>query len=150
MSNFLGFGQFKGKSHEWVFFRAPWYARWLYNNGIYRQRHSFDEVEATHFPMLYRRASHLKGTCEQCNQPATRMGLTFLASGSLSSVGFFCNNCKYLGGARTTYETPSFFPENARLPRNAQRMITDEIRRRYIHGRLTQKKMEGFFTECAF
>jgi hypothetical protein len=95
MTYSFSFGRFKDKTFEWCFFKAPWYVRWIYENGIYRQRHLFDEDEAAHFLELYRHASDLAVTCEQCNQPATRMGLTFLASGSLGSVGFFCDECEY-------------------------------------------------------
>src|SRR5437588_13033792 len=111
MSNKLNFGRFEGKTYEWIFFKAPWYVRWMIDEQLHRQEHLFSKEEGDYFRELYDRACHLTGTCQQCEKrPTTRMCLiTQHRSWSLSGVGFFCDECEYMGGSRTNYIQPSFF-----------------------------------------
>src|SRR5688572_21715990 len=147
MSYKLSFGMYEGKTFEWLFFNAPWYAQWIYHNRIHRQEHNMDEDEGDHFSNLYRRATNLGGTCSRCNErPVSRMGLTFLrGTGQLGQVGFYCDECD----ASTGVYRASFFVEAVDLPRCEQLRITQEIRQHYIGsgGNLTQKKMGAFFTD---
>ena len=127
MSNKLTFGKHEGRTHEWLFFNAPGYAHWIYENGIHRQEHNFDELERIHFRELYRRATSLGGTCCQCNvKPVERMGLTtHHGSGAVSAVGFYCDTCEYRGGSCTGYYAPSFFVEAYTISSADQRMIVN-------------------------
>jgi len=147
MSNTLSFGKHEGKTFEWLFFKQPGYARWIYKNGIHRQDH-FSEEEGDHFRNLYDRASNLGGTCCRCHErPVTRMGLTTsFKHHELLAVGFYCDECEYQGGACTGYYRASFFVEAYTLEPHEQKMVVDEIQRHYIcAGNLTQKRMEEFF-----
>ena len=67
-------------------------------------------------------------------------------SGALGHIGFFCDECDYIGGSATGYYTPSFFVEEFTLARGEQKRIVTYIKNRYIGTeRLTQEKMEEFF-----
>jgi hypothetical protein len=151
MSNKLTFGKYEGKTMEWLFFNKPSYAQYIHKNKIHRQEHAFDEREGDYFAELYRRATHLGGTCCHCKeQPVTRMGLTtHFQSGDIGAVGFYCDECGYLGGSRTGYYAPSFIVEAYTLSPHDQRMVLSEIRRHYITGNLTQGKMKAFFSDDA-
>ena len=77
MNNKMSFGKYEGRTYEWLFFNAPWYADWIYLNNIHQQPHNFDEDEGRRFGELYRRASHLAGTCLHCHQrPISRLGFS--------------------------------------------------------------------------
>lgn len=149
MSHKLSFGMHEGKTFEWIFFKAPWYARWIYLNRAYRQPHNMDEEEGDYFLELYRRATSLAGTCSHCNErTVTRMSLTTLrGTGQLGQVGLYCGECEYGGGSPTSYHAPSFFVDAYTLPRCEQLRVTHEIKRHYLgdEGNLTQAKMEKFF-----
>lgn len=148
MINKLTFGKHEGRTHEWLFFNAPGYAQWIYEEGIYRQEHNFDEVECIHFRELYRRATSLGGTCCQCKaKPVERMGLTtHHGSGAVGAVAFYCDTCEFLGGSCTGYYASSFFVEAYTISAGDQKMIVNKIKRHYLSsGNLTQKKMEDFF-----
>jgi hypothetical protein len=147
MSNIITFGKHEGKTFEWLFFKAPWYAEWIYAKGIHRQRHNFSEEEEDYFDELYRRAWHLRGVCKSCNKrPFSMMGLSTHLSGALSHIGFFCDECEYAGGSPTGYHRPSFFVDTHNIPRCEQARIVGYIKNRYLGDvRLTQKIMEEFF-----
>ncbi len=152
MNNLLSFGKYKGKSFEWLFFKAPWYIEYIRRNGIHRQRHAFSEEEEEHFDELFYRASHLTSLCRWCQQrPVTSMALsTHHGSGALGAIGFYCDECEYTGGSPTDYYEPSFFmPYKA--PDCEQLRLTAYIKNRYLgsSGNLTQKKMEEFFHDNA-
>jgi len=153
MSNKLTFGKHEGKTFEWLFLNKPAYARYIYDRGIHRQEHAFEEQEGDYFAELYRRATHLGGRCCHCKErPVVRMGLTtHFQSGAIGAVGYYCDECGYLGGSRTGYYQPSFIVEAYELSAGDQKMILSEIRRHYIPdaGNLTQSKMEAFFHEDA-
>lgn len=151
MNNVISFGKHEGKSFEWLLFKRPAYAQWVYENDIYSQDH-FGEEEADHFLKLYERATNLGGTCCQCHERlVTKMGLTTSFSHhELLAVGFYCDECEYMGGARTGFFHPSFFVDAYTLDPGEKKMIIREIRRHYIgHGNLTQKKMKEFFADDA-
>lgn len=147
------FGQFKGKTFEWLFFKAPWYTQWLFENSIHRNANCFTEDESRSFHELYLRASSLTGVCPHCKErPVTQMGLTQLGrTAGLGSVDFYCAECEYLGGGRTAYEHPAFFTFMHWMPRCEKKMITRAIHERYIglEKRLTRKVMEEFFRNDA-
>lgn len=148
MSYQLSFGKHEGHTYEWMFFKAPGYAQFIYENRIYRQEHNMDEDEGRYFLELYRRATSLGGICSQCKgRPVTRMGLTTHGNGcDLGAVGFYCDECEYRGGGSTGYFTASFFVDAYDLEPGAQKRVINEIKRHYIGtGNLTQKRMEEFF-----
>ena len=154
MSNLLTFGGHEGKSFEWLFFHAPWYAEWMYDQNIHRDPYKFSEEQGDRFEELMRRAGCLAGTCRWCNErPVTRMGLsTHFRSGVLGYVAFYCDQCEYLGGSQTSYHRPSFFVDTHTLPRGEQKRIVGVIKNLYVGGyeRLTQARMEAFFRHDAF
>ena len=151
MKNKLTFGKHEGKTIEWLFFNKPAYARYIYDNRIHRQEHAFDDNGCCHFAEVYRRATHLGGRCSHCKErPVTRMGLTTNLHGEVVAVGFYCDECGYLGGSRTGYYAPSFIVNAYTVSAADQKMILNEIRRHYLGGgNLTQSKMEAFFTNDA-
>ena len=152
MSNKLSFGRHEGKTLEWLFFNKPSYAQYIHDNRIHRQEHAFDDNGCCHFAELYRRATNLGGVCCHCKErPVTRMGLTTqFQSGQIGAVGFYCDECGYLGGSRTGYYAPSFFIEAYTISAGDQKMILAEIRRHYTgDGNLTQCRMEEFFQNDA-
>ena len=147
MNNIITFGRFEGRSFEWLFFKAPWYAEYIHYKGIHRQRHNFSEEECDYFLELFTRASSLRGCCRYCQErPFIYVGLSTHRDGALGHIDFFCDECEYTGGSPTGYYEPSFFlPYEA--PRCEQLRLTDFIKNRYIgpYERLTQQKMEQFF-----
>ena len=147
MSNLITFGRYEGKSMEWLFFNAPWYAEWMYEHGIHRQRHNCTSAEEEHFDELVRRASGLKGICRWCRaRRLTRLGVSSLLAGGPDHVGFYCEECTYPEQAVTFYGAPSFFVEYENIHLQTQLRVPKYIQRRYIdNGSLTQAKMEAFF-----
>ncbi len=147
MSHQLSFGIYKGKTYEWLFFHAPWYAEWIVDNGIHRQPHNFSEEQGNEFAELYWRASHLAGICPQCRErPIARMCLTsHYKTCATSFGGWWCDQCEYQGPSLPWYHTPSFFL-NYRATNLNQLKITAAIKEQYIGpGSLTQAKMKAFF-----
>jgi hypothetical protein len=153
MSNIITFSnKYEGLTFEAVFFKAPWFAQFIIDNRIHRQEHNMDPDEGAYFKELHRRASHLARTCTRCHErPLTRMGLTrHRGSDILQQVGFYCDECEYMGGATTGYYDPSFFVDAYDETWANQKRITKEIKRHYIgDGSLTQAKMEEFFRDDA-
>lgn len=147
MSNLLSFGQYKGRTFEWLFFHAPGYAEGMYDDDIHRQRHLFTVAEEEHFDELVRRASALRGMCRWCRaQRITRLGITSFLAGGPDHIGFYCGRCEYGEHSRPFYGAASFFVEYENVPERTQRRVTRYIQHRYIgKGRLTQAKMEDFF-----
>ena len=143
----LTFGEYKGRSFEWVFFNKPWWIQWVYSQdakGKWVWHNPQDEV---YFNELYRRADNLTGVCPWCKQqPITRMSLVhYHGDGRLGQVAFCCEECQYIGGSPVSYVPASFFVPY-KLPRCGQIMIVGAIKHQFIgDGRLTQKKMEVFF-----
>ncbi len=147
MSYKLSFGEHEGRTFEWLFFHAPWYVEFIISRGMLRQRHVFEEDESEYFRELYRRACGLTGQCRDCNErPIERLGLAWQHNGNLGMVGFWCDQCEYMGGSRAAYHPASFFVEAYTLARCDQKRITKEIKRLYLgRCKLTQEKMEAFF-----
>ena len=147
MAHQLSFGMYEGKTHEWLFFHAPWYAEYIMRNRIHRQQHNFSDEEGDHFAELHRRASHLTGLCPQCGERRIEyIGLTRLyGTGTLGNVDFYCDDCDYLGGSPIGYYPASFFHPYP-IPKCEQLRITGLIKDHYIgSGNLTQQRMEKFF-----
>jgi len=140
----LTFGKYDGHTYEWLFFNAPWYAQYIYDNEIHEQP---ERMDGECFLALHRRACGLTGECRGCNErPISRLGLTWQRNGNLGMVGLYCSECEYMGGSWTAYHPASFFVEAHTLANCDQLRIAKEIRRHYIgDGRLTQSKMEEFF-----
>ncbi len=132
---------------EWLFFRAPWYAEWMYEHGVHRQRHNFTAAQEKHFDELMRRASALKGICRWCRaRRLTRLGVSSLLAGGPDHASFYCDECTYPEQAVTFYGAPSFFVEYEDISCRTQLQVPRYIQRRYVDGgRLTQSEMEAFF-----
>jgi len=148
MSHQLSFGMYEGRTYEWVFFHAPWYAEYIYEHRIHRQQHNFSEEEGDYFAELFRRASMLTGVCSHCKQrPIARMCLTsHYKTCETSFDGFYCDGCEYNGPSMPWYHDASFFVEEYKLRKKRQLEITEAIKHHYIGpGNLTQQKMEAFF-----
>jgi hypothetical protein len=147
MNHHFSFGKHKGKTFERVFFKYPAYADWIYQDGIYQQRHAMDEEEAAVFAELYRRANHLVGLCSVCKErPLTRMGLTrHHGTGYLGGVAFYCDECEYQGGSPTAYHQPSFFVHEYELTSRESKLITAEVKSHFIGPvSLTQARMQSY------
>lgn len=98
MSNLINFGEYEGRSFEWLFFHAPWYAEWMYLHRIHRDRYKFPEQDRDYFEELMRRASALKGMCRWCKTlRISRLGITSLLAGGPDHIGFYCDRCEYDG-----------------------------------------------------
>ena len=146
MSYKLSFGEYKGKSIEWLFFHAPWHVQWLHTETVEGRWKWYNPVEKDYFDELYRRSSSFIGLCPWCKaQPFTRMSLNWeYRSGSLVSVSFHCDKCDFPGAAN--YARPAFFVPLLNLPWREQPIIVEAIKRQFIgDGNLTQRKMEQFF-----
>jgi hypothetical protein len=145
MNRKLSFGAHEGKTFEWLFFNAPWYADWMHKNNVLEGRWDYDEEDCACFRELHRRASALAGECLYCNErQIARKALS--RSVSLDAARFCCNECKPLGGGLVIYQRPSFFLAPGPWTREAQKRLTVEIKEEYMgSGNLTQRKMEDFF-----
>jgi hypothetical protein len=147
MNNIIQFGKHDGETFEWIFFNHPHYARYINQKGMANHDY-FGEEEGEYFLELYRRAKSLTGTCTQRKQrPIEYLGLTFHGDGTrLGSIGYYCQECDYLGGSPADYYPASFFAYECDLSWAEQRRIAKEVKRAYIgRGNLTQAKMEAFF-----
>jgi hypothetical protein len=144
----LSFGEFKGKSFEWVFFNRAWWVQWIHSQDARGRWTWHNQADEEYFNELYRRADNLAGICPYCDQrPITRICLLYTRNGqSLSSASFNCDECGYPGGAHHSYVGPSFFPPGVDLSRSEHQIVAGAIKHQFIgDGRLTQKKMEEFF-----
>ena len=149
----LTFGEYKGRSFEWVFFNKPWWIQWVYSQdakGKWVWHNPQDEV---YFTELYRRADSLTGVCPWCKQrPITRMCLVYGYNWqSLSSAAFACDECGYPGGAPCAYVPPSFFLPGEDLSTSEHQILVAAIKHQYLGDRrLTQERMEEFFQKDRF
>jgi hypothetical protein len=145
----LNFGTHKGRSFEWLFFHAPWYAQWLHSQDTQGRWVWYNQEDKAYFNELYRRASHLTGlVCPYCKKrPITRMCLLYNPYWQgLNNVKFDCDECGYPGGAPDGYVRPSFFPPGEDRSKTEYKLIVSAIRNHFVEeGRLTQKRMEEFF-----
>lgn len=146
MNRKLTFGEFKGRSLEWLFFNAPWYADWLHKNGVLENRWDYDEEDRACFKELHRRASALAGVCRYCDGRQVARRALSTHQGMLGMSTFCCKECKPINEGLVIYENPSFFMRPEQWTREAQKSLTSTIKQEYIgRGNLTQKKMESFF-----
>jgi hypothetical protein len=112
--------------------------------GAVRQR--FDD--------LVRRASHLSvpGTCKRCDEPISRMSLTFQPGGGLAVVDFFCASCQHEGGSTSVLVTPAFYAPELFKPydKSGAKVLVGAIKLAYFGSksyRMTQTTMEEFFDD---
>lgn len=143
----LSFGEFKGKSVEWVFFHKPWYVHYIHSQDAKGRWTWHNQADEKYFNELYRRADNLAGVCPFCRvRPITRMCLLYTRNGQgLSSASFNCNECGYPGGAHHVYVQPSFFLPGVQLSKPEHKIVVSAIKHQFIDGRLTQRKMDCFF-----
>lgn len=146
--NRIKFGEFNGRSFEWLFFNAPWYADWMHKSRVLESRWDFDEQECTCFTELHRRASALSGVCPYCLERKVVRRALSTYRGSLGMSTFCCEECQPINEGRVLYGPPSFFMRPEQWPRVDQKRLTSTIKQEYIgRGNLTQKKMEAFFQD---
>jgi hypothetical protein len=143
----VGFGQYKDKTLEWLFFHDPGYVWWMRAKDATK---NLKGPARARFDQLVRRAKHLAvpGKCKHCKLPITRMSLTEHPSGGLARVDFFCDSCD-LGSSRSALITPSFYtPDFFRnYDKLGGKILSDAIKNAYYGPkvRMTQAKMEEFF-----
>lgn len=147
MNRIMNFGEFKGRSFEWLFFNAPWYANWLYEKRILETRWDYDELDRAYFRELHRRASALAGVCPYCNERAIVRKALSTSHGSLGATTFCCKECEPITEGLVFYQDPSFFLRHTRWSKIDQKNITSTIKGQYLgwSGNLTRKRMEEFF-----
>ena len=149
MSNLIQFGNYKGRTLEWLFFNKPGDAKRVAEEQLNGNLYLITEEQTDHFKELYNRARWLAGTCDVCRErPVIRMGLNVPhRSNTLAGVLFLCTSCDYPIGRIPEYCTPSFFVETHTISKKDMKVINNAIRRHYIGsgGNLTQKIMEKFF-----
>lgn len=151
MNRKLSFGEFEGRSFEWLFFNAPWYADWMHRNNVLEGRWDYDEEDRACFRELHRRASALAGECLYCNErKVVRRALAVYNGGlgrtTLGASAFCCEECKPIDERSIIYDKPSFFMRPQQWARVDQKNLTSTIKAEYIgRGNLTQRKMEEFF-----
>lgn len=150
MADKVGFGKYRERTLEWLFFNDPGYVWWMIDDGAVK---NLSPAARSRFDDLVRRASHLAvpGTCEQCRRaPVSRMFLTQHSSGGLARIDFYCDACKYEGGslsfaAKPAFYTPDFYRS---YDKTGGRFLVNAIKRAYFGSsgsRMTQKRMEEFF-----
>ena len=141
----LDFGVHKGKTYEWVFFNAPSYATWLYENNILRTRHDFNPLERHYFDELYARASNMAGTCEICKtKPITRKAMYFNCGECVTYR--FCETCKTPYLRKTYFSSLSMLDFGTWVSRFHPR-IFHALAEEYTGQRdeYSQEEMEEFF-----
>jgi len=147
MAYTLGFGKYRDRTLEWLFFNDPGYVWWMIDKGA---NMNVKGAARTRFDQLVRRARHLAipGKCRHCDKPVSRMSL--IESGGLARVDFFCDRCHHDSGsyllATAAFYTPDFFKNYDRL---GGKIVVDAIKWAYYRTkvRMTQRKMEEFFNE---
>jgi hypothetical protein len=143
----LGFGRYRDKTLEWVFFNDPGYVWWMVKEGATKNLKGATQAR---FNQIVKRAKRLAvpGNCKHCKRSITRMSLTEHTSGGLAGVDFFCDQCD-LGSPRSVLVTPSFYtPDFFRsYDKLGGTFLVAAIKRAYFgpRVRLTQAKMEEFF-----
>jgi hypothetical protein len=148
MNRKLTFGEFEGRSFEWLFFNAPWYADWLHKNRILETRWDYDEADRACFTELHRRASALAGKCPYCNERHVVRRALSMHRGGLGMTTFCCGECRPINEGLVIHEKPSFFMRPEQWTRVDQKNLTSTIKELYIgRGNLTQRRMEVFFKD---
>lgn len=147
MNRIMTFGEFEGKSFEWLFFNAPWYANWLHEKDILAKRWDYGELDRAYFRELHKRASALAGRCPYCKEREIVRKALSTVNGSLGATTYCCKECVPITEGLVTYQDPSFFLRYTRWPRVDQKNLTSTIKGQYLgwEGNLTQKRMEEFF-----
>ena len=154
MNRIITFGRFEGRSFEWLFFNAPWYAHWLYWNRAIESRNDMDDEDKAVFEELCLRSIRMAGKCTKCKErPMVRMELgNLLGTTGVGRVGLFCDECYDEWCEISFMLPPSFFTVQHEVPRCAQKTVTQTFKDIYIgrEGNLTQKRMEDFFRTDKF
>ena len=149
MTHLVGFGRYKDKTLEWLFFHDPGYVWWMIAEDATKNLRG---PARARFDQLVRRAKHLAipGKCKHCNRAVSRMSVSEHPSGGLARVDFFCDACD-LGGSRSfltipSFYTPDFFRNYDKL---GGKFLSDAIKQAYYGPkvRMTQAKMEEFFDD---
>jgi hypothetical protein len=152
MAYTLGFGKYRDRTLEWLFFNDPGYVWWMIDQGAEK---NLKGAARNRFDQLVRRAKHLAipGKCRHCSQPISRMSLTEHPSGGLARIDFFCKDCRHDGGSLSiltapAFYTPDFFKSYDKL---GGKFLVEAIKYAYYGKkvRMTQAKMEEFFDEPA-
>lgn len=145
----LNFGVHKGKTFEWVFFNAPSYATWLYENNVLRKRYDYVPLERDYFDELYARASKMAGTCEICKvNPNTRKALYFHEGEFVCHR--YCETCKIPYLRKTYFSSLSMLDFGTWATRFHSR-IFHALAEEYTGQRdeYSQEEMEAFFRNDA-
>ena len=154
MKRIITFGGYKGRSFEWLFFNAPWYAYWLYWKRVIESRYDMDAEDKAVFEELCLRSIRMAGRCTKCKvRPLERMELgNLLGTTGVGHVGLFCEDCYDERCEINFMLPPSFFTVQHKVPRCAQQTVTETFKNIYIgrEGNLTQKRMEEFFRTDKF
>ena len=68
----VGFGKYRNRTLEWLFFHDPGYVWWMIDKDAVK---NLKGATRNRFDQLVRRAMHLviPGKCRHCNKPVTRM-----------------------------------------------------------------------------
>ena len=144
----LGFGRYKDRTLEWLFFNDPGYVWWMIDKGAEK---NLKGAARTRFDQLVRRAKHLAvpGKCHHCNKPVSRMSLADV--GGLARVDFFCDTCHHDGGSHYMLTTPAFYTPDffKNYDKLGGRILVEAIKNAYYGAkvRMTQAKMEEFFAD---
>ena len=150
MAYTLGFGRYKERTLEWLFFNDPGYVWWMIDKGA---DENLKGGARRRFEQLVRRARHLAvpGHCRHCTRPISRMSLTEHTSGGLARIDFFCGECHHDGGSlslltQPAFYTPDFFKSYDKL---GGKFLVEAIKAAYYGKkvRMTQAKMEEFFDD---
>ena len=148
MMSKINFGEFNGRSFEWLFFNAPWYADWMHKNRVLETRWDYEDEERACFTELHRRASALAGVCPYCLERKVVRRALSVHSGNVGIITFCCGECRPINEGRVLYEASSFFMRPEQWTRVDQKRLTATIKDEYIgRGNLTQRKMEAFFQD---
>lgn len=143
----LYFGEYKGKTLEWILFHNPGYFLWIRGEGIQNNSKFFSSQALSRFNDLLRRARHLRipGLCHRCRtNPIEWAVLIDDLRGKLAGVEFSCGKCKLYCGAAVV---PSFF-HTPSFDKLGTRILIDAIKYAYFGDKsisMTQKRMEEFF-----
>jgi hypothetical protein len=148
MAHTLGFGRYRSKTLEWLFFNDPGYVWWMIDDGAEK---NLKEAARTRFDQLVRRAKQLAvpGKCRHCDKPISRMSVIEHPSGGLARVDFFCEKCHHGDGSHSLLTTPAFYTPDffKSYDKLGGKILVDAIKYAYYGKKvqMTQTKMEEFF-----
>ena len=155
MSHLLNFGQYNGRSLEWVVFHDPCHIMWIVKKGIHLDQSKFSHEARIRLEELVKRGSHLRipGYCPWCNErDITRIFLTFNRKRKIVNIHFDCNRCKPGGSSFSQVYTPSLFLlSNREYNSDIEiKFFVSAVKKVYFGNtsvRLTQERLEEFFDD---